>query len=109
MPDMAHTSASHPIINCCRRISREEIRGAVSKLKHKRAAGPDEIPIEVWKCMGVQGLEWLTNLFNVILRTSKMPWDWRLSKLIPVYKKKGDVQLCNNYRGIKLLSYTMKL
>ncbi|KAF3613185.1 hypothetical protein FXO38_36393 [Capsicum annuum] len=34
---------------------------------------------------------------------------WRRSKMIPLYKNKGDIQSCNNYRGIKLLSHTMKV
>ena len=34
---------------------------------------------------------------------------WRFSIIIPLYKNKGDIQNCNNYRGIKLLSHTMKL
>ena len=38
-----------------------------------------------------------------------MPREWRFSTVIPLYKNKGDIQDCNNYRGIKLLSHTMKL
>jgi len=38
-----------------------------------------------------------------------MPREWRFSTVIPLYKNKGDVQDCNNYRGIKLLSHTIKL
>ncbi|GJS00135.1 retrovirus-related pol polyprotein LINE-1 [Tanacetum coccineum] len=38
-----------------------------------------------------------------------MPEEWRLSEVIPIYKNKGDAQACSNYRGIKLLSHTMKL
>ena len=34
---------------------------------------------------------------------------WRNNTLIPLYKKKGDAQVCGNYRGIKLLSHTIKL
>ncbi|KAF3671889.1 putative ATPase family AAA domain-containing protein 1-like isoform X3 [Capsicum annuum] len=37
-----------------------------------------------------------------------MPEAWRWSTMIPLYKNKGDIQDCNNYRGIKLLSHTMK-
>ncbi|KAJ0851513.1 hypothetical protein HanPSC8_Chr13g0592981 [Helianthus annuus] len=38
-----------------------------------------------------------------------MPDQWRSSVVVPLYKNKGDVQCCGNYRGIKLLSHTMKL
>ena len=33
----------------------------------------------------------------------------RESWVVPLYKGKGDAQECKNYRGIKLLSHTMKL
>ena len=74
-----------------------------------KVEGSDQIPVEVWKCLGEDGLEWLTELFNVIFRTVKMPKEWRSSTIIPLYKNKGDIQGCNNFRGIKLLSHTMKL
>ena len=38
-----------------------------------------------------------------------MPREWRESWVVPLYKMKGDVQDCKNYRGIKLLSHTMNL
>ncbi|XP_065855541.1 uncharacterized protein [Euphorbia lathyris] len=59
--------------------------------------------------LGERGIEWLTTFFNKIWRNNKMPSKWRKSTLIPLYKNKGDVQDCANYRGIKLMSHTMKL
>ena len=38
-----------------------------------------------------------------------MPSVWRESWVVPLYKGKGDVQECQNYRGIKLLCHTMKI
>ena len=71
--------------------------------------GPDGIPIEVWRCLGDRAIVWLTKLFNLIFRSNKMPEEWRRSILVPIFKNKGDVQSCTNYRGIKLMSHTMKL
>ena len=38
-----------------------------------------------------------------------IPDEWRESVLVPIYKEKDDVQERQNYRGIKLLSHTMKI
>jgi len=34
--------------------------------------------------------------------------EWRKSILVPLYKNKGDIQSCLNYRGIKLMCHTIK-
>ena len=51
----------------------------------------------------------LTRLFNKILEDERMPDEWRRSVLVPIFKSKGDVESCSNYRGIKLISHTIKL
>ena len=70
---------------------------------------PDQILLKVWKCLSEEGLKWLAELSNVIFRTAKILKKWRFSTVIPLYKNKADIQHCNNYRGIKSLSHTMKL
>ncbi|KAM1519455.1 hypothetical protein ACFX1Z_022250 [Malus domestica] len=80
------------------RIRKEEVVVALKKMKHRKAVGPDDIPIEVWKVLGETGIAWLTDLFNRILKTKNMPNEWRKSTLVPIYKNKGDVQNCMNYR-----------
>ena len=77
-------------------------------MKKGKAVGPDELPIEVWKCIGMMGIEFLMRLFNRLLMGERIPEEWR-SVLIPIYKNKGDAQCCGNYRGIKLMSHTMKV
>ncbi|XP_071687270.1 uncharacterized protein [Rutidosis leptorrhynchoides] len=102
--------APHYQNNCfCTRINQEEVRSALQKMGRNKVVGPDQIPIEAWRCLGDDGVRWLTNLFNTTFRSTKMPMEWRLSEVIPIYKNKGDAQTCSNYRGIKLLSHTMKL
>lgn len=38
-----------------------------------KSVGPDDIPIEVWKCVKERGTVWLIKLFNNILKTKRMP------------------------------------
>ncbi|KAK3542928.1 hypothetical protein QTP70_007300 [Hemibagrus guttatus] len=78
-------------------------------MKSGKAVGPDDIPVEVWKCLGEAAVEFLTSLFNRVLESERMPEEWRRSVLVPIFRNKGDVQSCSNYRGIKLMSHTMKL
>ncbi|CAL5400242.1 unnamed protein product [Camellia sinensis] len=92
-----------------RRIRNFEVEIALKKMKSNKALGPDDIPIEAWKCLGKKGVAWLTRLFSKILLTRNMPDEWRKSILVPIYKNKGDVQNCNNYRGIKLMCHIMKV
>ena len=92
-----------------RRIQESEVKEALKRMKGGKATGPDGIPIEVWRCLGDIAIVWLTKLFNRIFRSNKMPEEWRRSILVPIYKNKGDIQSCTNYRGIKLMSHTMKL
>ncbi|KAK3521119.1 hypothetical protein QTP86_001686 [Hemibagrus guttatus] len=78
-------------------------------MKRGKAVGPDDIPVEVWKCLGEAAVEFLASLFNRVLESERMPEEWRRSVLVPIFKNKGDVQSCSNYRGIKLMSHTMKV
>jgi len=93
----------------CGPITREDIMKALRKTKARKAIGPDGIPVEIWNTLGAEDLNWLTGLFNVIFETITMPSDWRHGTIIPLYKSKRDIQDYNNYRGIKLLSHTIKI
>ncbi|KAK3565722.1 hypothetical protein QTP86_014199, partial [Hemibagrus guttatus] len=90
------------------KIRKDEVRKALKRMKSGKAVGPDDIPVEVWKCLGEAAVEFLTSLFNRVLESERMPEEWRRSVLVPIFKNKGDVQSCSNYRGIKLMSHTMK-
>jgi hypothetical protein len=92
-----------------RRIQESEVKEILKKMKTGKALRPDNIPIEVWRCLGDIAIVWLTKLFNTIFRSNKMPEEWRRSILVPIFKNKGNIQSCTNYRGIKLMSHTMKL
>ncbi|KAK3566678.1 hypothetical protein QTP86_003161 [Hemibagrus guttatus] len=91
------------------KIRKDEVRKALKRMKSGKAVGPDDLPVEVWKCLGEAAVEFLASLFNRVLESERMPEEWRRSVLVPIFKNKGDVQSCSNYGGIKLMSHTMKL
>ena len=87
---MAHFE-NHRDYGYYRRFRVEEVRRGISRMKRGRAIGPDEIPGDFWKNMVKDGIEWLTRLFNAIMKTAKMPDEWRRSTMVPLYKNKGDI------------------
>ncbi|XP_047029963.1 uncharacterized protein LOC124637497 [Helicoverpa zea] len=92
-----------------REISMDEVERALGSVKNGKALGPDDIPAEVWKVLKRNGCMWLTLFFNKLLHEEVIPQEWCSSSLVPIFKNKGDVQDCGNYRGIKLMSHTMKI
>jgi hypothetical protein len=85
------------------------VKEALKKMKTGKALGPDDIPIEVWRCLGDIAIVWLTKLFNIIFQSNKMSDEWRKSILVSIFKNKGDIQSCTNYKRTKLMSHTMNL
>ena len=58
-------------------------------------------------CLGVQ---LLCRLLNNVLKTENRPSEWKRSILVQMFTRKViDIQECNKYRGMKLLSNTFKL
>jgi hypothetical protein len=90
-------------------IQESDVKDALKRMKGAKAMGPDGIPIKVWRSLGDIAIVLLTKLFNLIFQSKKMPDEWRWNILVPIFNNKGDVQSCTNYRGIKLMSHTMKL
>ena len=90
-------------------ITRAEVRVALGKMKNGKAVGPDGIPVEAWKALDEEGIDILWLLMKKIVDSETIPEKWRESILIPIFKEKGDIQCCENYRGIKLMSHTLKV
>ena len=43
-----------------------------------------------------------------VWRTERVVEEWKMSTIVPLLKK-GDVEVCDNYRGISLLSIPSKV
>ena len=65
-------------------ISRNEVKVAISRMKNGKATGMDGIPVEVWKCLGEEGIDMLWDLMKGIYEQEKIPTEWRDSVIIPI-------------------------
>ena len=90
-------------------ITEEEVERALKEMKVGKAPGVDGVRAEMLKEGGVTVVEWLLRVFIVCFVLSVVPEDWVLAIIIPLFKGKGDVHDCSNYRGISLLSVVGKL
>ena len=54
----------------------------MQRMKTGKAVGPDDIPAEVWKCLGEIALKLLTKLYNRTMESERMSEEWRDSVLI---------------------------
>ena len=88
-------------------VNDTEIRKQLSKMGRNQACRPDDLPIEAIMVVSEMKPELLTYILQRIMADG-IPDSWKKSKLIPIFKNKGDILECNNYRGIKLMSQFMK-
>ena len=90
-------------------ITMTEVVGAVNRLGGGKASGVDDVKAEFLKSGGMMCAEWMVRLLNVCLSSGKVPKDWKIGCIVPLYKGKGDPLECKNNRGISLLSVPGKV
>ena len=106
--DNAVLDCSHPPEEDLQPILREEVEIAVASLKKGKSAGVDNIPAELVQAGGETMIDVLTEICNRIWRTGEWPTPWTQSLIITL-PKKGNLQLCQNYRTISLISHSSKV
>ena len=87
--------------------TQEEMEKAIGNLKTNKAPGEDIIA-ELIKNSSWELKKRLYALICKIWRDEKMPDDWKIVLIIPLFKK-GDKMKCENYRGITLLNVAYKM
>ena len=77
---------------------------AIKPLSSGKAPGSDTIPAGIYKAGGPPVTEKLTELFHIMWRKEAIPQEFKDATIIRLFKRKGNPQICNNHRGISLLS-----
>ena len=85
-----------------------EVKNILINSKPKLSACFDEIPLKLLKSSADNIIMALSHIFNLSLFAGKVISDFKIAKIIPLYKK-GDASQINNYRPISLLSNISKI
>ena len=80
------------------------MEAAVNSLKKVKSAGADNVPAELVQADGEAMISALLTVCNKIWHTGEWPTPW-IQSLIITLPKKGNPQLCQNYRTISLISH----
>lgn len=86
-----------------------EIVNVIKSLKSNKATGYDQIGARAIKNLPRKAIVLIVKLVNGIFCTSHFPTTWKISKIVPVFKKKKDVIRIANYRPISLLRILSKI
>ena len=84
------------------------MEAAVQSLKKGKSAGVDNIPAELVQVGGEDVITALKTICNKIWQTGAWPTPWTQSLVITL-PKKGNLQRCQNYRTISLISHPSKV
>ena len=86
----------------------EEIRTIIKRMKNHKASGPDEVPMELFKLLDNNNLQWLTDIYNQWWCSGECPTNLLRALVASIYKK-GDPKKQSNYRPISLLNAVYKI
>ena len=97
-----------PINNDSYPILREEVEAAVKSLKKGKSAGVDSIPSELVQAGGEAMIDMLLTICNKIWQTGEWPTPWTQSLIITL-PQKSNLQLCQSFHTISLISHPSKV
>ena len=89
-------------------VSSQFVLETLLTLPLRTSAGPDDIPNEFFSKAAYTICDVLTRFFRFLFEHGILPSEWRLANVTPIFKK-GNRNLCSNYRPISLTCTCCKI
>ena len=91
-------------------FSFSEVHDKLSKLNTSKSTGTDDIHPKILKALSSNAgfVKLVSNLFNICMKSGKIPQIWKDARVIPIHKK-GSVSNAENYRPISLTCILCKV
>ena len=77
-----------PVVCVCREM---EVLQVLSEMKTGKAPGPSEVSLELIADSGDVGIQVMAEICPKVLDGCRMPVEWSLSVVVPIFKGKGDI------------------
>ena len=87
-------------------ISLVEVTEIVKHLRNEKSPGIGVIQTEILKALAVEGLSWLTHLFNIEWESGTVPKEWQTGVVVPLFKM-GDQRVCAPITGVSHFSASL--
>ena len=82
------------------KVTSEEVKGSLKKLKNGKAPGPSGITSDLLTAAAELVIEELHRIYENIRKEEKGAKEWEKSLTAVVFKGKADTLECGNYREI---------
>lgn len=90
-------------VNC------DYVSTVIQLLKPRKSAGPDKIKNFMLKQLPIEGIQFLTYIFNSCIKFQYFPAIWKVARVVPIPKPSKPNNKIENYRPISLLSCVSKV
>lgn len=85
------------------KVGSAEVSKAIKKMKRSNAAGMDEISSNLIKDFESELLPYIVHVVNRSIMSNIFPENWKIAKVLPLFKKKGKKTEVKNYRPVSNL------
>ena len=88
-------------------ITKDKVKKKLTKLKISKSPGPDQLHPRLLRELAEEISAPLADLYTASLKTGQLPADWKQGEISPIFKK-GNRNMCSNYRPVSLTSIVCK-
>ncbi|KMQ84275.1 pol protein [Lasius niger] len=92
-----------------KKFTKKEVNLAIRRLNQLKAPGYDLITAKIIRELSEEGITFLTQLYNAILRRGFVPLQWKVAQIIIILKPGKCAEDVKSYRPISLLSIPSKI
>lgn len=92
-----------------RTTNSEEVLQLLNKIDSSSAAGNGDISTKILKSCASIIAPSLAKMFNSCISSLSITNSWKFAIITPLFKGKGQIDECDNYRGISVLQQIVKL